>query len=519
MPSKGLLWGLAYAAFSMTSFSVSVYMSVSRSYDFFTLMQELTDSFRLTILLNFIVFCFLTFGFVSIRVLFSHIRIIEIEHIADQLPFYGLNLLFILFNDNNLLLNVVWAGLTVIGKVYHIITYDRIDLLQVQVVNRMSSSQQSKIRVLTSFLLNGHVILLSVLLVCDMVLARVLAYDVFQGVSSMGSLLFGIQFGVMGIDCFAYLGKLTLNVYELVFYRCAETNDDLVDDDDDLEEHIWEHRAIYMHSFEIFTSVLKSSFYSLLIYTLFFHSNVALPIPLMQGCLFSLISAGKQIVQFANFLMQSRHLESQLASPTEEDLAAADHLCIICREDMHFPATFSNTRGKALNPRKHPKKLNCGHILHLCCLRDWLERSDSCPLCRKVVFKESEQTRPPTQPANAAPVDRPAAPAAGPTSGPESAPTQTTSEGIDISQSGLPTTTVSASATTAESPQLFPVARTITAGSNYPTPQRTEPSVPRFFIPRDWASFPITATAEPDRFTVMLSATQNAQLTVRRRNT
>ncbi|KAF8000056.1 hypothetical protein HF325_005905 [Metschnikowia pulcherrima] len=56
------------------------------------------------------------------------------------------------------------------------------------------------------------------------------------------------------------LGKLTLNVYELLFYRCAETNDDLVDDDDDLEKHIWEHRAIYMHSFEIFTSVLKLLF-------------------------------------------------------------------------------------------------------------------------------------------------------------------------------------------------------------------------------------------------------------------
>ncbi|OBA19788.1 hypothetical protein METBIDRAFT_14817, partial [Metschnikowia bicuspidata var. bicuspidata NRRL YB-4993] len=400
---------LAYSAFSLGSFGASVLLLALNSYDFLTFLQELTDSFRLTILLNFIVFCCLSFGYLSVRVLFHRFRIIEIEHIADQLPFYALNLLFILFNDGNMILNTVLTGLTLLLKVHHIMTYERIDFLQVQVVNRMSQQQFSKARVFASFFLNAHVIYLFLLLPADFVLARFLAYDVFQGIGSMGSLLFGIQFGVLWLDCFAFLGKLILNVYELVFYRCVDVQEDLIEDEDVLEEHIWESRAVYVQGFEIYHSILKTLFYAAFLYTLYFHSRVALPIPLIQGCIVSIHQAFKKVYQLMSFLSHSRFLEDQLACPSEEELVAADYICIICREDMHFPETFAANRNRPLNPRKHPKKLQCGHILHLCCLKDWLERSNSCPLCRKVVFKKAQPVteRNATNPPAPTPVGRP----------------------------------------------------------------------------------------------------------------
>lgn len=502
MPNKGLLWGAAYSAFSLTSFGISLFVLASKSYDFLTLLQELTDNFRLPILLNFIVFCFLLVGFIGTLIIFRQIRIIEIEHIAEQMPFYGINLLFILFNDHNLILNMVWAGLTVLLKVYHIIAKDRVDLFHVQVVNRMSLHHFTKLRILGSFLLNGHVLFLAFLLAADMIMARILAYDVFQGVGSMGSLLFGIEFGVMAINCFAFLGKLALNVYELVAYRCAEFENNVLDDEDedDLEEYIWENRAIYVQGFEIMISLLKAIFFSIMLYTLYSQSHSGWPITIIQGCVVSIHLAAKQIYQFSRLFTKSRRLEDQLASPTEEELVAADHMCIICREDMHFPETFANERGKPLNPRKHPKKLHCSHILHLSCLKDWLERSDSCPLCRKVVFDNTELTSESQEnlnlPPDAAPGDRPIVP--NETDAPN--PTPTSAIPLDPEHPEVSGSTLLASS----------YANTLGSSTSEMNLK------PMFFVPRDWALFPMSSTSDPQVFNIRFSASQNAQLTIRR---
>ena len=40
---------------------------------------------------------------------------------------------------------------------------------------------------------------------------------------------------------------------------------------------------------------------------------------------------------------------------TAEDLARCDNICIICREDMQ--------------PTTRNKRLNCGHVFHMHCLR------------------------------------------------------------------------------------------------------------------------------------------------------
>lgn len=54
------------------------------------------------------------------------------------------------------------------------------------------------------------------------------------------------------------------------------------------------------------------------------------------------------------------------ASP--EELNASDATCIICREEMTTA-----------------KKLRCGHLFHVHCLRSWLERQNTCPTCRALV--------------------------------------------------------------------------------------------------------------------------------------
>lgn len=480
MAGKGALWIAAYGAFSITAFGITLATLASKAFDYLTLMHELTDNFKLTILLNFVVCCFLLGGIFSIRVLFGELRIIEVEKIADQLPFYGLNLLFILFNDDNLLLNIVWAGVTVIAKVYHIIVLNRLDFVQLRVVNNLSRESYTPARIFRIFSLNLYVLLLAAFIFCDLVMAKILAYDVFQGVSSIGSLLFGIQFGVMGIEGFTYSGKLVLNVYELMFYRAqnhSRVNDDAelddldVLDDEENSEIIWENKAIYTQSFEIIASASKAAFYSVFIYILYVHSGMAPPIPIIQGSFFAVVSVAKQALQLRAYIKQSRILENLLASATHEELEAADYLCIICREDMHAPDLYEQRRGKALMPRRCPKKLQCGHILHLGCLKDWLERSDNCPLCRKKVF-------------------------------------------------GHPSP-ASASATSSEAePEQRPEMPTATSALGEPETIPTHSHVPLFettlanaSIPVDWTALPISRSNTPGQFHIQLEPNQVGSLT------
>ena len=71
---------------------------------------------------------------------------------------------------------------------------------------------------------------------------------------------------------------------------------------------------------------------------------------------------------------------------TEEELAAADNVCIICREEMQAPTT---------------KKLPCNHIFHKTCLRSWFQRQQTCPTCRLDVLQSpaAQRQRQQAQPA------------------------------------------------------------------------------------------------------------------------
>jgi hypothetical protein len=95
-------------------------------------------------------------------------------------------------------------------------------------------------------------------------------------------------------------------------------------------------------------------------------SRQQFPLYLLSEIIDTFVRLGKSIQLF----IQSRQLISKLKrlpdvnAPT--DLAAGvDKTCIICLEEI-----------------TQAKKLKCGHIFHLNCLRRWLEQNVQCPTCR-----------------------------------------------------------------------------------------------------------------------------------------
>nr|ACN36577.1 unknown [Zea mays] len=62
-------------------------------------------------------------------------------------------------------------------------------------------------------------------------------------------------------------------------------------------------------------------------------------------------------------------MNERFPDATSEELDVSDATCIICREEMTTA-----------------KKLLCGHLFHVHCLRSWLERQHTCPTCRAPII-------------------------------------------------------------------------------------------------------------------------------------
>jgi E3 ubiquitin-protein ligase synoviolin len=399
--NKDLKYLLLYIIGSSLLLAWSIYDSVTKSFNFLSFLVEFTDGYKLGILINSIGLSFITTCKIIQRIMFGELRIIEVEHLVEKLPIFSINLLFNLAaDDSNLLPNVFLLSLSIAFKVFHIILMDRLDYFNLGVVNNLFN-YSTKLSILLKYGKNSNFWANIIIIILDFSIAKFLVFDVFQGVNSVTCLLFGFQFAIQGVEALTFFCKLLLTIYELAQYRLEE-DIQAGDDDDDDDQRFWDNKAYFNKAIDIASSSLKALSHISFIYLLTFHSGLSLPISLLQGTYFSIVQTYTEITHLFSFIELSKRFDSQLPTATQDELDQTDNLCIICREDMYSIQKYEEQFGKPLNSRKTAKRLRCGHILHMGCLKEWLERSDSCPLCRSKVFDDSARlpTAPTQQAAN-----------------------------------------------------------------------------------------------------------------------
>ncbi|KAI1079288.1 hypothetical protein F5B20DRAFT_171786 [Whalleya microplaca] len=148
-------------------------------------------------------------------------------------------------------------------------------------------------------------------------------------------------------------------------------------DEMDIEVPGWESKGQWVLSLDLFTDFVKLGIYSAFFAILMMFYG--LPIHIMRD----LFMTARSFVKRLGALMRYRKaLQDMNKYPdaTQEELMRED-TCIICREEMRpwDPSAVGAVE------RSRPKKLPCGHILHLGCLKGWLERQQVCPTCRRSV--------------------------------------------------------------------------------------------------------------------------------------
>lgn len=128
-----------------------------------------------------------------------------------------------------------------------------------------------------------------------------------------------------------------------------------------------------------------------------------MPIHIIRDVALTIRSFVKRVRDFIKYRQATDDMNSRYPDAPAQEI---DGDCIICREELRPWQTDSaptdRTDRQALptvDERLRPKKLPCGHILHLGCLRSWLLRQQMCPTCRRPVLENNAGA--PTQPANA----------------------------------------------------------------------------------------------------------------------
>jgi len=92
----------------------------------------------------------------------------------------------------------------------------------------------------------------------------------------------------------------------------------------------------------------------------------------------------RRLAGYLRFLAATRNLREAFPDASREDLRSEPE-CAVCLQPMRWEPTegFQATQP---GRRSAPKRLPCGHVFHLHCLRSWLEQGGtdnySCPICR-----------------------------------------------------------------------------------------------------------------------------------------
>ncbi|XP_066602890.1 E3 ubiquitin-protein ligase synoviolin A isoform X2 [Prorops nasuta] len=173
-------------------------------------------------------------------------------------------------------------------------------------------------------------------------------------------------------------------------------------------ENPWDNKLVFLLYTELIIASLK-----VILYVAFVTLMIKLftfPLFALRPMYFTMRNFKKAFHDIIMSRRAIRNMNTLYPDATPEELAAADNVCIICREEMVGAS----------------KKLPCNHIFHTACLRSWFQRQQTCPTCRLNILRPNnagtrqpnqQQGAPAPQPAQAAgvnPLGVQAAPGAAP---------------------------------------------------------------------------------------------------------
>ncbi|CDR94480.1 zinc finger, C3HC4 type domain containing protein, putative [Babesia bigemina] len=116
---------------------------------------------------------------------------------------------------------------------------------------------------------------------------------------------------------------------------------------------------------ELMHDVMSLLCFTIFVLVFYIHNPNHMPAYMLIDILNVLKNLSDRISMLMHYRKVVKSLESRYPKPTEEE-KERDGSCIICRDDFDDDS----------------RKIECGHVFHMSCLKSWLFQHSTCPTCR-----------------------------------------------------------------------------------------------------------------------------------------
>ncbi|MDA9098646.1 hypothetical protein N9L76_06905 [bacterium] len=340
------------AKYVFLSFAVAgglVYHALKTREQYFPAMMYLSTSKLSVVVLGNLAFALtLCFGHILKAIFLGTLREAEIERLYERAKDAIMEtcLAMTIFREEfNVKFVVLFVSLLFV-KIFHWLAGDRVEFME----QSPSTTRLAHLRVCS----------LVVLLVAldSAFLGYAVAHTLKKGPSVL--LLFGFEYVILASRAVAVAVK----------YVIAQVDSYL--------DGRWDGKGTCVFYLELMTDLLHLFVY--FVFFLIIFAYYGLPVHLVRDLYVTFRNFRRRVADFLRYRKVTANLNERFPDCTQEELENGDDVCIICREDMVCSAPGGSK----------PKKLPCGHVFHLGCLRSWLERQQACPTCRAPVLPEVE---------------------------------------------------------------------------------------------------------------------------------
>lgn len=279
------------------------------------------------------------------KVFFGQLRAAEMEHLIER-SWYAVTetcLAFTVFRDDFSPKFVALFTLLLFLKCFHWLAEDRVDYMERSPV----ISYLFHVRVIALLLLLGF---LDYAFVAH-------AYHTTLTKGASVQVVFGFEYAI--------LLSIVANIYVKYFLHTMDLH----------SENPWENKAVYLLYTELIISFIKVALYlTFMAIMIKIHTFPLFAIRPMYLSMRAFKKAFNDVIMSRRAI---RNMNTLYPDATPEELASADNVCIICREEMVGGGN---------------KRLPCSHIFHTACLRSWFQRQQTCPTCRMDVLRQPAAT-------------------------------------------------------------------------------------------------------------------------------
>ncbi|XP_076284291.1 septin interacting protein 3 isoform X2 [Lasioglossum baleicum] len=273
------------------------------------------------------------------KIFFGTLRATELEHLLERV-WYAVTetcLAFTVFRDDFSPKFIALFTLLLFLKSFHWLAEDRVDYME-----------RSPVITWLFHLRVGT--LLALLFAINLTMIHY-AYNTTATKGPSVQLVFGFEYAILLTVVFNIEIKYILHSIDLQ------------------SENPWDNKPVFLLYTELVIGLLKVILYVAFVTLMI--KLYTLPLFALRPMYYTMRDFKKAFHDIVMSRRAIRNMNTLYPDATPEELAAADNVCIICREEM---VTAS-------------KKLPCNHIFHTACLRSWFQRQQTCPTCRLNILR------------------------------------------------------------------------------------------------------------------------------------